>query len=321
MAGEESDHPRSRGVYSEAAHRRVGAPGSSPLARGLRWLREHDYYLGGIIPARAGFTPHARDAAPPPKDHPRSRGVYPDQRVRALCLWGSSPLARGLPVHLERGLRRLRIIPARAGFTRRRGPRGGSPPDHPRSRGVYSAATSAAAPACGSSPLARGLRPWLGPADTARRIIPARAGFTGTGLSTTSCDRDHPRSRGVYALAAGDGPVGPGIIPARAGFTPRPWCRRRRSGDHPRSRGVYRSWHGVPPTRKGSSPLARGLPRRPMADAFATGIIPARAGFTVCVSADTGPRGDHPRSRGVYDEAIPEGYDGCGSSPLARGLR
>ena len=51
-----ADHPRSRGVYSTAASPRPGAPGSSPLARGL--LDKPTFKKGqrGIIPARAGFT-------------------------------------------------------------------------------------------------------------------------------------------------------------------------------------------------------------------------------------------------------------------------
>ena len=71
--------------------------------------------------------------------------------------------------------------------------------------------------------------------------------------------------------------------------------------DHPRSRGVYGWSH----SRRGSNPR----------------IIPARAGFTYKPSQLRYIDADHPRSRGVYDEAIPDSYDGCGSSPLARGLR
>ena len=50
------DHPRSRGVYVEVleVHRRP--LGSSPLARGLPLDRRPDASVGGIIPARAGFT-------------------------------------------------------------------------------------------------------------------------------------------------------------------------------------------------------------------------------------------------------------------------
>ena len=50
------------------------------------------------------------------------------------------------------------------------------------------------------------------------------------------------------------------------------------------------------------------------------GIIPARAGFTVCLMGDRCGAGDHPRSRGVYVGA-PDGPGWkIGSSPLARGL-
>ena len=90
-------------------------------------------------------------------------------------------------------------------------------------------------------------------------IIPARAGFTQTGLIEAREYKDHPRSRGVYRFTrgvvveyAGSSPLArglppvcrlsvnqSGIIPARAGFT----CRRqhpaRQPQDHPRSRGVY----------------------------------------------------------------------------------
>ena len=50
------DHPRSRGVYHTYYCRSLLGPGSSPLARGLRW-RVSGLPLGRrIIPARAGFT-------------------------------------------------------------------------------------------------------------------------------------------------------------------------------------------------------------------------------------------------------------------------
>ena len=51
----------------------------------------------------------------------------------------------------------LRIIPARAGFTRDRGGRLRPDQDHPRSRGVYHARRIDVIRPDGSSPLARGL--------------------------------------------------------------------------------------------------------------------------------------------------------------------
>ena len=111
------DHPRSRGVYPVTIIDGIVRSGSSPLARGL--------------PCPAGGQ--LRELL----DHPRSRGVYSSRRSARSPAPGSSPLARGL--HLESVPRAgaQRIIPARAGFTRRRRAAPGRRPDHPRSRGVY----------------------------------------------------------------------------------------------------------------------------------------------------------------------------------------
>ena len=233
------DHPRSRGVY--AARNGVPDPdkGSSPLARGL--------------PRRSRPGPCAEG------DHPRSRGVYGRRVVDSAVPAGSSPLARGLQGALEHRSRDDRIIPARAGFTRRpprRTPRGA---DHPRSRGVYYNTLNSATGYYGSSPLARGLPSHRQPLRRCRRIIPARAGFTPGRCRKCSSGRDHPRSRGVYggglivaAAQLGSSPLARGlrgpagdlrrlhrIIPARAGFTRRRNFYSQADGDHPRSRGVY----------------------------------------------------------------------------------
>ena len=93
--------------------------------------------------------------------------------------------------------------------------------------------------ACGSSPLARGLRVRVFEWCAGVGIIPARAGFTETTLYMPVWLEDHPRSRGVYwgcwgwlVLVWGSSPLARGlrrvnlglerldrIIPARAGFT------------------------------------------------------------------------------------------------------
>ena len=172
------------------------------------------------------------------------------------------------------------IIPARAGFTRVAELIGWSPPDHPRSRGVYIVLSSRGPPSAGSSPLARGL-----PADRVHGqgrggIIPARAGFTGHARRVHRRLADHPRSRGVYSapsptlsLAGGSSPLARGLRCARAG-------RRSPSRDHPRSRGVYVTVNEDILRRAGSSPLARGLRRIGRWRFGGSRIIPARAGFT-----------------------------------------
>ena len=172
-------------------------------------------------------------------DHPRSRGVYdqvdnvaaahegssplarglPERKSEAVYGQGSSPLARGLHVGARRGGGGVRIIPARAGFTRR---------------------WSVVVMWCsGSSPLARGLPPGDPTAEHGAGIIPARAGFTFASSPWRRWQSDHPRSRGVYIHCHWCSPYGWGssplarglpkeetnaeinarIIPARAGFT------------------------------------------------------------------------------------------------------
>ena len=117
-------------------------------------------------------------------------------RQEYIC--GSSPLARGL-LTSDYGMRvNPGIIPARAGFTAQGPGPAGLPADHPRSRGVYLDNEEGEVGFQGSSPLARGLPQRRRSRHCPARIIPARAGFTGTGQRPHAGAADHPRSRGVY---------------------------------------------------------------------------------------------------------------------------
>ena len=233
-------------------------------------------------------------------DHPRSRGVY----VAAVALTGmgtgSSPLARGLQRSDGSSSLLARIIPARAGFTPANQQESSSETDHPRSRGVYMDWVPEPSSPSGSSPLARGLRRHNQIQTNARRIIPARAGFTSRSKWLVLSRRDHPRSRGVYSLIPchaatmpGSSPLARGlrharqrrrrdrrIIPARAGFTRSRPVRSSGPRDHPRSRGVYSASWNLMSALLGSSPLARGLLTADSVNGTTGGIIPARAGFT-----------------------------------------
>ena len=194
-----SDHPRSRGVYATAAGPRWRPCGSSPLARGLRrgspggrapgpdHPRSRGVYAGAatilpcrprIIPARAGFTSTVRLRQVRATDHPRSRGVYETWSTSTGSRAGSSPLARGLLAPALRITGPPRIIPARAGFTRKELIMRRIEQDHPRSRGVYRTTGRGRPAAEGSSPLARGLPGDRGDRPAGGGIIPARAGFT-----------------------------------------------------------------------------------------------------------------------------------------------
>ena len=275
--------------------------GSSPLARGLRGPTRGSTAARGIIPARAGFTPSPWVPSRRVWDHPRSRGVYVMGPHERRSVAGSSPLARGLLLFFLFVWLCLGIIPARAGFTPCSSTVCVPLPDHPRSRGVYGCPVLGWFEQVGSSPLARGLLTARLGGGMRRRIIPARAGFTGGGKRALHVRTDHPRSRGVYGCGdtgdvsfVGSSPLArglhsfagaeedrPRIIPARAGFTSWTSPTASASPDHPRSRGVYSPVPSGPETGPGSSPLARGLRAVDDGGAGPTGIIPARAGFTL----------------------------------------
>ena len=117
----EWDHPRSRGVYSVRYSVPEKMTGSSPLARGLLKDTRAGLTRRGIIPARAGFTLIPIKYLGYMRDHPRSRGVYARPAMVTRYMYGSSPLARGLPGKRVSKNPVSRIIPARAGFTFRLG--------------------------------------------------------------------------------------------------------------------------------------------------------------------------------------------------------
>ena len=172
--------PARAGFTGRPDRPRRGHIGSSPLARGLRRAPRPPRQAVRIIPARAGFTQDPGPVRAGLRDHPRSRGVYTTASAWGRTTSGSSPLARGLRVPYTQVMQSMGIIPARAGFT----PTGRTSPrsltDHPRSRGVYVPLPFALISIMGSSPLARGLRQARLGLLGGGRIIPARAGFTGS---------------------------------------------------------------------------------------------------------------------------------------------
>ena len=193
------DHPRSRGVYAYPTVYTHPLGGSSPLARGLHLRDDLPRSGGGIIPARAGFTPRERCAWLLLRDHPRSRGVYAPHQTGGEPPSGSSPLARGLH---QLGLYcapSWRIIPARAGFTPLSLSAHHPSPDHPRSRGVYCGVLGQDPELRGSSPLARGLHGERAGRNLPDRIIPARAGFT---LADPWNPNDEPHYQTAFAFTA-----------------------------------------------------------------------------------------------------------------------
>ena len=232
-------HPRSRGEHLDDVPAGAGRIGSSPLARGTP-------LMGSIEP-------------PMYPVHPRSRGEHGSFRAPGRGQAGSSPLARGTPAGAGRSILSRRFIPARAGNTSPARTWGRSRSVHPRSRGEHAPAAPAAAPANGSSPLARGTLPAPGGGGRGPRFIPARAGNTRPGPRPGPRPSVHPRSRGEHGpghhdprtcrgsspLARGTprprapGRARPRFIPARAGNTAAPLAAPGGAAVHPRSRGEH----------------------------------------------------------------------------------
>ena len=192
--------------------------GSSPLSRGIRRRWRMSLCFSGIIPALAGNTQPEKPVLVQRRDHPRSRGEYKAVRIAGPNPSGSSPLSRGIHAGRRRASAAAGIIPALAGNTKA-GPRcGGTPRDHPRSRGEYPDFLKEEKTVTGSSPLSRGIPAEGIRAAIAERIIPALAGNTANSLTVSTPPADHPRSRGEYWL--------------------RPCWTRWKGGSSPLSRGI-----------------------------------------------------------------------------------
>ena len=116
------DHPRSCGEHARYWQTCRPEEGSSPLVRGAHDIRVHDMRQTGIIPARAGSTSSAKWWTASMWDHPRSCGEHARLALFALPRPGSSPLVRGAPRWQRFRAGAGRIIPARAGSTRRPSP-------------------------------------------------------------------------------------------------------------------------------------------------------------------------------------------------------
>ena len=131
------DHPRMRGEHLGGAGVHVGEQGSSPHARGTRFVAHAFVPVVGIIPACAGNTRCPTASGPASRDHPRMRGEHSRMHFMHLFWEGSSPHARGTQAADEPGAGHLGIIPACAGNTPNAFIRHVGHGDHPRMRGEH----------------------------------------------------------------------------------------------------------------------------------------------------------------------------------------
>ena len=133
------------------------------------------------------------------RDHPRIRGEHNTMTALKQHGLGSSPHTRGALVHVLIALVVQGIIPAYAGSTSPRTPRGSGPWDHPRIRGEHPIAWTSRRSTAGSSPHTRGAPVRHIGRDLVAGIIPAYAGSTIRIAGAFRPCRDHPRIRGEHS--------------------------------------------------------------------------------------------------------------------------
>ena len=253
------DHPRIRGEHPAGRPLHVSIAGSSPHTRGARPRPATVARRGRIIPAYAGSTTLARNAAGKAPDHPRIRGEHHRLGCAGDFGRGSSPHTRGARRRHGSGIRLERIIPAYAGSTRPTGPAIRPLPDHPRIRGEHERVRDVRGARAGSSPHTRGAPSNDSDYPERQWIIPAYAGSTPRCTNARSSRRDHPRIRGEHdpgclrpGVSGGSSPHtrgAPGgfseacsdarIIPAYAGSTALRYLGSTTRRDHPRIRGEH----------------------------------------------------------------------------------
>ena len=196
-------HPRACGENGRPSLSRPFQAGSSPRVRGKRPGADARAAAQRLIPARAGKTRSRRRPAPSPPAHPRACGENEGGWPRSASSPGSSPRVRGkLPSAARRALI-SRLIPARAGKTRRTW--GVSQPmgAHPRACGENVPHASGDDPLGGSSPRVRGKRRENGDLHEQDGLIPARAGKTRSVCGSARVRAAHPRACGENRGHAG----------------------------------------------------------------------------------------------------------------------
>ncbi|BCX83028.1 hypothetical protein MIT9_P2619 [Methylomarinovum caldicuralii] len=213
--------------------------GSSPHARGTRFLTGHRASRARFIPACAGNTTGGRVAGSTAPVHPRMRGEHCPRTPVQQIVNGSSPHARGTPRPGAGKTLIIRFIPACAGNTIFQPKRSLLPAVHPRMRGEH---------------FLTGAR-----VRDPVRFIPACAGNTPYGCRRGTCQPVHPRMRGEHVhtqtnevLPSGSSPHARGtrcqvhhhthearFIPACAGNTVHDHSAAGQGPVHPRMRGEH----------------------------------------------------------------------------------
>ncbi len=112
-------HPRRRGEHTVDGAWLPSSSGSSPQARGTRWMQVGHHLRNRFIPAGAGNTDLGKAPEIKGTVHPRRRGEHIAGLGAPNLRTGSSPQARGTRSVWQPVATQNRFIPAGAGNTNR----------------------------------------------------------------------------------------------------------------------------------------------------------------------------------------------------------
>ena len=293
-------HPRVCGENEHQEAVKAQYSGSSPRVRGKPAAASTFPALSGLIPACAGKTRGCSRAGTPRPAHPRACGENDVHAEASVRFEGSSPRVRGKRAPPSSAGHRGRLIPARAGKTRK--PPASPPPEtaHPRACGENDVPAAPVLPQLGSSPRVRGKRGHPPGHRVGAGLIPARAGKTARGGRPPRASRAHPRACGENRHCEGGAHGERGSSPRVRGKRPepRPGFSRLR----------------LIPARAGKQERRSRSPR-------GARLIPARAGKTTWTASGGRGTAAHPRVCGENEVSVRRCASGEGSSPRVRGKR
>ena len=194
-------HPRAGGENPADQPCHADVLGSSPRGRGKPPLGPADFTDRRLIPARAGKTWERSGAARRRRAHPRAGGENRCRHVVMSCTAGSSPRGRGKLLMTGNAVKRIGLIPARAGKTVKAAMHICVPAAHPRAGGENEVAQGLFARSVGSSPRGRGKPHNVKCIVYNVRLIPARAGKTSLCVRVSRMPRAHPRAGGENPIS------------------------------------------------------------------------------------------------------------------------
>ena len=215
-------HPRMRGERSTLAKALTVVRGSSPHARGTRFIAALNPARLRFIPACAGNALPSRQVQSRVTVHPRMRGERSPFGPGSPRSPGSSPHARGTHSGSNVFEANYRFIPACAGNATGRLMNGSGVSVHPRMRGERCLFPQHGFLQLGSSPHARGTQPYVKVKDLADRFIPACAGNARMASRRFLLTTVHPRMRGERLCRVVTPPSNLGSSPHARGTRPQP---------------------------------------------------------------------------------------------------